>query len=182
MKISTLAVVCGIAFCSAASVNVASAAADMVSGGTVNFIGQVVNAACSVSSESADQTVRLDQVRTERLQTAGEAAGQKQPFEIVLKDCDITVSQNAGVTFNGQSDSSVNTALANTAGAGAAKHVALQLYGPDEAALNLGSDSSTITLIDGTNHIPLSVDYLATDAAGEPGDVSATATFNVNYS
>lgn len=30
-----------------------------VSGGTVNFVGQVVNAACSVAADSVDQTVTL---------------------------------------------------------------------------------------------------------------------------
>lgn len=152
-----------------------------VSGGTVNFVGEVVDAACAVSAGSINQTVTLAQVRTARLATPGQAAGQKQPFNIVLEDCDTSVSQNAGVTFNGQSDATATSALANTAGAGAASHVALQLYGPDGKELALGTDSSTITLIDGTNTIPLSVDYVSTDAATTPGNVAATATFNVNY-
>ena len=37
-----------------------------VSGGTVNFVGQVVNAACSVSADSVDQTVTLRVSRTVR--------------------------------------------------------------------------------------------------------------------
>ena len=41
----------------------ANADTSTVSGGTVNFTGQVVNAACSVSADSIDQTVTLSQVQ-----------------------------------------------------------------------------------------------------------------------
>lgn len=153
-----------------------------VIGGTVNFVGEVVDAACSVSTNSEDQTVILSQVRTVKLTTTGAVAGQQKPFNIILEDCDTTVSQNAGVTFNGQADSTSTTALANTAGAGSATNVALQLYGPDGQQLALGTESSTIQLQDGTNIIPLSVDYMATAGAATAGNVSATATFNINYS
>ncbi|MDI4516531.1 fimbrial protein, partial [Escherichia coli] len=64
-----------------------------VSGGTVNFTGQVVNAACSVSADSIDQTVTLSQVRTSKLTAAGMVANQKEDFSIKLEDCDTTVRQ-----------------------------------------------------------------------------------------
>lgn len=153
-----------------------------VSGGTVNFVGSVVNAACSVSSDSADQTVTLAQVRTARLAEAGQVAGQQQKFEIKLEDCDSTVSQNAAVIFNGASDSTTVGALANTAGAGSASNVALQLYGPDGTALKVGDTSASTVLIDGENTLPFSVDYVATAGAATAGNVAATATFNMVYS
>jgi type 1 fimbria pilin len=165
-----------------ASGAMAASSSTSVSGGTVNFVGQVVDAACSVASESADQTVMLDQVRTAKLNTPGQPAGQQTPFKITLEDCDTTVSQNAAVMFNGQVDADMATALANTAGAGGAENVALQLYGPDGNVLNMGEDSAAITLINGENVIPLSVDYVATSAAATAGNVSATATFNIVYS
>jgi len=144
-----------------------------VSGGTVNFVGQVVNAACSVAADSVDQTVTLSQVRTVKLTTVGMQANQKEDFKIVLEDCDATV--------NGQQDPAVEGSLANTAGAGSAKNVALQLFGPDGQALNIGDTSSNVKLINGENIIPLSVDYVATGAA-EPGNVSSVATFQMVYS
>ena len=152
-----------------------------VSGGTVNFVGQVVNAACSVSADSVDQTVTLSQVRASKLTDAGMTANQKEDFSIKLEDCDTTVSQQAAVIFNGQQDSMLEGTLANTAGAGAASNVALQLYGPDGKVLNIGETSSAVTLIDGENVVPLSVDYVATGAA-VAGNVSATATFSMVYS
>ena len=151
-----------------------------VSGGTVNFTGQVVNAACSVSADSIDQAVTVSQGRT-KLTAAGMVANQKEDFSIKLEDCDTTVSQNAAVIFNGQQDSSLAGSLANTAGAGSATNVALQLYGPDGQVLNIGDTSGTITLIDGENTVPLSVDYVATGAA-TAGNVAATATFSMVYS
>lgn len=157
-------------------------AADTVApGGTVHFTGQVVNAGCSVASDSLDFTVALDQVQSTRLATAGGVAGQPKSFEIHLVDCDATIVKTAAVTFTGQTDSTVPAALANTAGAGAAKHVALQLYGPDSKKVDMGVKSGTIAILDGANTIPMSVDYIATDAPGEAGSVEATATFHMNY-
>lgn len=49
------------------------------------------------------------------------------------------------------------------------------------AALNIGESSSTVTLNDGENVIPLSVDYIATGTA-TAGNVTATATFSMVYS
>ncbi|EBF4723993.1 fimbrial protein BcfA [Salmonella enterica] len=146
-----------------------------VTGGTVNFVGQVVDAACSVSADSVDQTVTLGQVRASKLTEAGMVANIK------LEDCDTQTSQNAAVIFNGQQDANQPGSLANTAGAGSATNVALQLYGPDGQALNIGESSSTVTLNDGENVIPLSVDYIATGTA-TAGNVTATATFSMVYS
>lgn len=152
-----------------------------VSGGTVNFVGQVVEAACSVSADSIDQTVTLSQVQANKLSAPGMVANQKEDFNIKLEDCDHNVSQNAAVIFNGQQDVTIQDTLANTAGAGSATNVALQLYGPAGETLSMGKTSSTVTLIDGENVIPLSVDYIATGQA-TPGNVTATATFSMVYS
>lgn len=161
----------------------ANAQADTVtvSGGSVDFVGQVVNAACSVAADSVDQTVILSQVRTVKLTQAGMMANQKEDFQIKLEDCDTSVSQNAAVIFNAQQDEAQPGTLANTAGAGSAQNVALQLFGPDGKTLHLGTSSSTVKLINGENIIPLSVDYIATGAA-TPGNVAATATFQMVYS
>lgn len=152
-----------------------------VSGGTVNFVGQVVDAACSVSADSIDQTVTLGQVRATKLTASGMVANQKESFTIKLEDCDTSVSQNAAVIFNGQEDANLTGALANAAGPGSATNVALQLYGPDGQTLNIGEISSTISLNNGENIVPLSVDYISTGEA-TTGNVTATATFSMVYS
>ena len=66
-----------------------------------------------------------------KLTQSGMLANQKEDFNIKLEDCDTTVSQNAAVIFNAQQDATQPGAMANTAGAGSAQNVALQLFGPD---------------------------------------------------
>ena len=177
MKKHVLAMVVAATMASAVTMNAqAESTTVTVSGGTVNFVGQVVNAACSV-----DQTVILSQVRTVKLTESGMLANQKEDFHIKLEDCDTSVSQNAAVIFNAQQDATQPGAMANTAGAGSALNVALQLFGPDGKKLDLGTTSSAIGLINGENIIPLSVDYIATGAA-TPGNVASTATFQMVYS
>ena len=48
-----------------------SASAAIVNGGTVHFKGEVVEAACAVNMNSADQTVQLGQVRAAKLDADG---------------------------------------------------------------------------------------------------------------
>lgn len=160
---------------------IAQADSVTVTGGTIHFDGMVVAAACSVSSDSRDQSITLSQIRTERLKSKGERGHQPEGFNIKLEDCDTTVSNNAQVTFNGQADPDETGALQNTAGAGAAANVALRLYDMKGSVLNLGTASPAYPLINGENTLPFTVDYLATGAA-TAGLVQATATFNVTYS
>lgn len=78
-----------------------------VSGGTIHFEGKLVNAACAVSTKSADQTVTLGQYRTASFTAIGDTTAQV-PFSIVLNDCDPKVAATAAVAFSGQAD---NTTL-----------------------------------------------------------------------
>lgn len=181
MKKHALAVVVAAMTLSAQASAFAAGESTTVSGGTVNFVGQVVDAACSVSADTIDQTVTLGQVRAVKLTSPGMVANQKENFNIKLEDCDTSVQQNAAVIFNGQQDAGEPGSLANTAGAGSATNVALQLYGPDGQVLNIGETSSTVKLNNGENVIPLSVDYIATGEA-TAGNVTATATFSMVYS
>ncbi len=159
----------------------AHAGAITVQGGTVDFTGEVVDPACSAVASTP--TVTLDPVSTTLLTDPGQPAGQQKDFSITLQNCSATVLKNVGITFNGTADGTLPDALKNTAGAGAAEHVALQLYGPDDQTLALGSDSSVVAVQDGADTaIPFKVDYIATDDAATAGSVAATATFNINYS
>lgn len=153
-----------------------------VNGGTIKFTGSVTDAPCAISMAMKDHVVPMKQVRTAHLTAAGQVSGQPTAFNIDLEDCDTSTYKNATLTFNGTPDSTITTALANQSTSDAAKHVALQLSGPDGKVLNLGEASSSITLIDGTNQVPLTVDYIATDAAATAGSVEATATVQIVYS
>lgn len=71
-----------------------------VAGGTVNFNGSVVSAACAVKGTSTNQTVQLDQVRSARLANIGDSI-ENRPFTIELIDCDKTVATYVQAYFTG---------------------------------------------------------------------------------
>jgi major type 1 subunit fimbrin (pilin) len=183
MKKSLLAI--AVVLSSGISLNAfAIEAPTVVTGGTVYFNGEVVNAACAVSSDSMDQTVYLDQVRTAAFNSMADApANQPESFEIKLVDCDTTVQATAAVSFTGSTVAGKSSVLANSAGGGGAQGVGLMLMGPDGATLeiNTGVPSSKVTLVDGTTIIPLTVDYISTSTVVTPGPVSSVANFNVHY-
>ncbi|MFK3660744.1 fimbrial protein [Scandinavium sp. NPDC088450] len=167
-----------------ASINIAQAAGTetTVSGGIVNFTGSVVDAACAVNADSINQTVQMGQVRLKRMDAEGATSGTKVPFNIILQDCETSVSSQVAVTFKGTTDATVTTALANTAGQGAAQQVALQLYDQAGTELTPGVEQSTpFSLHDGINNLTFSVDYVATGSAATAGIVSGTTTFDLHY-
>lgn len=153
-----------------------------VSGGQVTFNGQITAGACSVAGDDVNKVVQLDTVPASTFTAADQAANAAKAFSISLKNCDTTTYKTVSVTFSGQTPEGKPALLANTAGAGAASNVALQLYGPDGAKLNLQSGSSTVNLVDnGETTIPLSVDYVSTGAKVGAGTVQSVAQFTLTY-
>jgi major type 1 subunit fimbrin (pilin) len=151
-----------------------------VNGGKVTFNGEVTSGACAVSSEETDKIVTLDTVRATAFTAANQAGNAKKAFDLSLVDCDTSIRETVQVTFSGQAMDGNPNLLANTAGAGSAQNVGLQLYGPDGAALNLGELSSKVNLT-GTTTIPLSVDYMSTAASVSAGKVQSVANFQLTY-
>lgn len=151
-----------------------------VNGGKVTFNGEVTSGACAVSGEDTDKVVTLDTVRSTAFTAANQLGNAKKAFDLNLVDCDNSIRETVQVTFSGQAIDGNPNLLANTAGAGSAQNVGLQLYGPDGAALNLGELSSKVNLA-GTATIPLSVDYMSTGAAVTAGKVQSVANFQLTY-
>lgn len=166
---------------SSAMAATSGATPNTVSGGTVEFKGAVVDAACAVTADTANQVVTLDQVRLSTFTGKDSVANQKTPFNIKLADCDTNVATQASVTFEGNAASGEAGVLDNTAGAGSASGVGIQIYDKDGSALDLGSTSQAVTLIDGDNTLNFSADYYQTADVATAGSVDTTATFNVTY-
>ena len=133
-----------------------SGSSSTVQGGTVEFKGSVVDAACAVTADTSNQIVNMGQVRLAALTGKDSVANQKTPFSIKLADCD-------------------------TSGAGSAAGVGIQIYDKDGSALDLGTASQAVTLIDGDNTLNFSADYYQTADTATAGSVDTTATFNVTY-
>ncbi|ATA24616.1 type-1 fimbrial protein subunit A [Brenneria goodwinii] len=164
-----------------------AAAATTVSGGTVHFKGEIVNAACAVSTNSADQTVNLGQYRTANFTAVG-AYTSKVPFTIKLEDCDTTVSTTAAVAFNGSADSTDNTVLSTSnitnGGAGAASGVGIEISDSKGTVLppNGSTFSAAQTLVNGNgNTLNFTARYKSTLEAVTPGQADADATFTMQY-
>lgn len=181
MKKQVLAVIAA-SFIAGTTFTAQAASATTVSGGTIHFMGSVADAPCSVSADSEHGIVILDQVTLKSMGAKGKVSGQAKAFNISLEDCDVSTYTNATVTFHGQSSPDQAGVLANTAGSGAATGVALQLFGPDGNKLDVEKESSKQILSNGTNKIPMSVDYVTIADAATAGAVESVATFQITYS
>ena len=164
----------------------AAVAADpvSVSGGTVHFEGELVNAACAVSTQSSDQVVTLGQYRTASFAAVGDTTAQI-PFSIVLNDCDPKVAATAAVAFSGQSDITNNNLLAVTSADNGTTASGVGIEILDNTSTALKPDGATFStaqaLVEGTNTLRFSARYKATAASATPGQANADATFIMKY-
>ncbi len=156
-----------------------------VVGGVIHFTGDIVNAACSVSTNSDGQTVKLGQYRTAAFTGTGTET-TPIPFNIVLNDCDPAVSSLASIAFSGQADlidtdlftvnaSGDNTTVASGVGI-VIKDKQSQILSPAGTAY-----SAKQTLIKGTNTFPFTANYKSTVASVTAGKANADATFMIHY-
>ena len=164
----------------------AAVAADpvSVSGGTVHFEGELVNAACAVSTQSSDQVVTLGQYRTASFAAAGDTTAQI-PFTIVLNDCDPKVAATAAVAFSGQTDLTNNNLLAVSSSDNSTTAGGVGIEILDNTSTALKPDGATFStaqaLVEGTNTLRFSARYKATADSTTPGQANADATFIMKY-
>ncbi|NDJ57538.1 fimbrial protein [Enterobacteriaceae bacterium 4M9] len=154
---------------------VANAAA--VNGGTINFVGKVVDAACVVSTDTANQTVDLGQVKVSAFGAkAGTKAQNLTPFELVLEQCD-GKSATAAITFSGVQNATYN-ALTST---GTASGVGVYIMDNDGSVLSIGTASKPVALQAESNVLPFMADMISVSDAVTVGSVEATANFTITY-
>lgn len=177
---AVMAMAAGSAYAADASTSVVT-----VTGGTVHFKGSLIDAACSVSTDSADQIVDLGQHPLHDFKAVGDKT-ELRPFTIKLEDCDTTVASTAAVAFSGAVDATNADLLAvdATAGNGAsATGVGIQIL--DEASKTVKPDGSSFStahkLIDGENVLNFKSQYVSTVASPTAGQANADATFIMQY-
>lgn len=150
--------------------------------GKVTFNGTIIDAPCSLASESEDQVVELGQVGASTLKAGGKS--NPKDFEIKLENCDVTslTEKKAGITFTG-TNGAVDGALAITGTASGAS-VVLNNGSGGATQLKLGvEDKQTINT---GNNVLLFSAYLqgnnndATDPV-TPGQFTSIAQFNMAY-
>lgn len=151
-------------------------------GGTINFTGEVTDAACVVNVKSANQNVPLGSVNTKAIIKGQTVKDVK--FDIVLEDCAIDTYTTASFDFGGQSALGDATALSNTAGAGAATGVGVQLKDIDSKVISINAATgigAKMTLAAGTNIASFSAGMYGLADAATTGHVVATTNFSVHY-
>ncbi|WP_392564003.1 fimbrial protein [Orbus wheelerorum] len=154
-----------------------------VNGGQITFTGEIIDGACSIDAGDSDKIVKLPSVKATTFTAPDQVANAKTEFTITLRDCSIETYKNVAVTFSGQNDATNPKYLGNNnPGAGAAQNVALQLYGQDGEVIVLGTkEAGKKVMVNGTNVLRYSVDYVSTKAAVKSGPVTSTADFQLNY-
>lgn len=150
--------------------------------GTVNFNGEILDAACTVDVGSQNQTVELGRYNKSEFTNAGDKTATTK-FSIVLKDCPATVT-SAAVRFDGTPDAADSTLLAiDSSVAGAATGVAINLMTADKADLPLhGTNGYSYTLTDAAdNTLDFYAQYESTVASVTAGPANSVANFSVVY-
>jgi P pilus assembly protein, pilin FimA len=150
--------------------------------GTVNFTGEILDAACTVDVATQNQTVALGQYSKSEFSAAGDTTTAKK-FNIVLKDCPDTVT-SAHVTFDGKPDTTNTSLLAiDSSVAGAATGVAINLMTADKADLGLHGDNGYRYTLSSTqpNTLDFYAQYKSTAAAVTAGPANSVANFSVIY-
>lgn len=167
--------------------------------GTVTFDGSIIEAACGIAPESANQTVHLGQIAKNVLSegnanSIGAGTSSPVPFTIELVDCDTnfvvdeattppTTVKTASVKFTGSLNTAVtdNTMLAIQGTASGAGVVISGLNG-QPVKLDGSETAGSIALQNGDNTLLFSA-YVQGDNKFEvkPGSFQSVANFTMSY-
>ncbi|MGO3395310.1 MAG: fimbrial protein [Serratia proteamaculans] len=149
--------------------------------GKATMVGSIVStqASCSISPESADQTINLGQVADTTL-LAGNGSGQStpSPFSINLENCEVSGSNSVNVTFSGMEGKDGRLGIS-----GDASGASIAFTDGTGELIKLGHPSKSFTLQNGNNTLSFTA-YLQGDGVSgniKPGDYQAVADFTVTY-
>lgn len=155
--------------------------------GTVTFKGSIIEAPCSITPETVDQTVNLGQVSNVTLKDGGQSS--PKPFQIKLENCDLNPGDANGVgknnavaiTFTGASSVDNNELLGIT---GTAKGAGIAITDGSGTLIKLGQAANAQTLGNGNNTLSFSAYLQGSKASGAtitPGEFQSVADFTLAY-
>ncbi|UVC29321.1 fimbrial protein [Pantoea sp. SOD02] len=176
MKLNKLAMALGFGLVMAAGA--ASAAVSDQGHGSVTIKGSIIDAPCSITPETIDQTVDLGQISNKQLQDSGKSSPKS--FAIKLENCDLAAGDNtAQITFTGMA-SKGNPALIGMTGS--AEGASIGLTNGAGELITMGQPTD-IDLANGNNTLSFSA-YLQGDGASAtivPGSFQSVVDFNLVY-
>lgn len=146
--------------------------------GTISFTGAIIDAPCSITAETANQTVDLGQVSNVAL-TNGQTSSPKS-FFIQLEQCDTSkLKSGVSTAFTGATDANNPDMLGVT---GSAKGAGIVITDGSGTPIKLdGTPTDAQTIGDGSNKLSFSAYLQANGASVTPGDFSSTADFTLSY-
>lgn len=176
MKLKKLSAVVGLALVMASG----AAMAGNQGQGTVTFKGSIIDAPCSITPDTVDQTVNLGQVSSKALLNGGTSSPQQ--FNIKLEGCDITGLKDKTVTtaFNGIADGD-NLKLQGGTASGAG--IVIQDKAGKPIKINDATGSTPEAITDGTNTLHFSAFLQGDSSSGavKTGDFTSVASFVLAY-
>lgn len=178
MKLSKIILAMGMgAVLVSAAANAADEAAKSGGQGVVNFKGSIVDAPCSISGDSVEQTVNLGAVSSASLQNGGTSS--PRTFDIKLQDCALTTANTVTTTFTGTA-SKANPA--NLGIVGRASGASISITDAAGTPIKLGTASAAQKLSDGNNTLRFAA-FLQGDGSSAitAGDFTSVADFTLSY-
>lgn len=164
-------------------------AADM-GHGKVNFKGAIIDAPCSISPNSIDQTVDLGQVSNALLVGGGKSS--PRTFDIALENCDVSeLEKGVKLTFTGRS-ADFDTTNKTLDIMGSASGAGIQITNGSGNVIALGTATSLQAIQNGNNTLRFSA-YLmgnptktgegenAQNATVTSGEFTAVTDFTLSY-
>ncbi|MGQ5793293.1 fimbrial protein [Serratia sp. IR-2025] len=177
MKLNKIMLAAVLAFGASSMVN----AADQ-GHGKVTFTGSIIDAPCSISPETVEQTVDLGQISSAALKNSGKSTPKQ--FSIDLENCSFgegeDVANKVSATFTGMASAANNGLLGIT---GTATGASVAITDGSGELITLGEATATQTLQDGNNTLSFSA-YVQGDGASAvitEGDFQAVADFTLAY-
>lgn len=146
--------------------------------GKVTFTGSIIDAPCSIDSNSIDQTIEMGAVSNVSLADGGSST--PKPFEVRLENCSLTTAKTVKTTFNGTAGSAGLLAITGASGAGIA------LSEGNGTAVVLGTATAGQLLSVGTTDATLSFRASLKGNGGAvstiiPGEFSSVVNFLLTY-
>ncbi|MGJ3354841.1 fimbrial protein [Providencia sp. Je.9.19] len=150
--------------------------------GDINFVGEIIDNACQVTTGSDAIKVVLGKVSKTTLSNAGSTAAATK-FTIQLENCPATI-KTATVKFDGASYNGNNDVLqlTNSGAADTAQNVGIQIQDVTGTTVPLYTASSEYTLKESVvNNLDFTARYIAMSDNVSVGKADSTATFTINY-
>ncbi|CAI1820406.1 fimbrial protein [Serratia plymuthica] len=182
MKLNKIMMAAVLAF--GATSMMANAAVKDQGHGTVTFKGAIIDAPCSITPETVDQTVNLGQVSNVALKAGGQSTPKN--FQIKLENCELTTAETGknnavAITFTGASSVGDSKLLGIT---GTAKGAGIAITDGSGQLIELGKASSAQALGNGNNTLSFSAYLQGSKASGAvvtPGEFQSVADFTLAY-